>query len=539
MVISSTIVIIGSMFTAYIFGNMVEAMKALNKKQEAYTRAETIANSTMRAIKMPLETQDKVLEYMEYMHNTPDVEQDLDKFFELLSTTLKKRVLFKIHKSTLDKISVLENCSSIEKSFVISNLQMAIYMENDEICRQGEEGEQLYFINKGVVKVTIAKREYERSHYLKDQKTETHEGKEITRTALLREGNYFGEVALITRLKRTASVRAVKNCTLSTMSRQVLNDARREYPQIFLSLRSRLNVYDDEKKAKALGVYDDFDFKFRRRMILNIPYLKTITPEIVQDIICLMRPRRFDAGTTIVKRGDKVDCIMLLKAGIIDVQVPVFQQQTRHRRNSSFVSSFTSGAASQMSSSARDANESVNLSQLQMDRAADLDRIFTYGNRIENIFLDSLNPGSCFCIYSAFTDDQGQLVDFVAKTDVIIEYIRVKDLKKLQREYLMLNDILTRLDIDIEGDQMTDLDFFRFKRSLKAPMPDRLRREIRLKFRATVIDFYRKYAKGEAQRLPALEALRAFQEYKKAKAKEYMALKLFIDSEVNARETAN
>ena len=130
-------------------------------------------------------------------------------------------------------------------------------------------------------------------------------------------------------------------------------------------------------------------------------------------------------------------------------------------------------------------------------------------------------------------------MDFVAKTDVIIEYIRVKDLKKLQREYLMLNDILTRLDIDIEGDQMTDLDFFRFKRSLKAPMPDRRRREIRLKFRATVIDFYRKYKKGEAQRLPALEALRAFQEYKKAKAKEYMALKLFIDSEVNARETAN
>ena len=53
MVISATIVIIGSMFTAYIFGNMVEAMKALNKKQEAYTKSELIANTTMRAIKMP------------------------------------------------------------------------------------------------------------------------------------------------------------------------------------------------------------------------------------------------------------------------------------------------------------------------------------------------------------------------------------------------------------------------------------------------------------------------------------------------------
>ena len=162
------IVIIGSMFTAYIFGNMVEAMKALNKKQEAYAKAETTANSTMRAIKMPSDQQDKVLDYMEYMHNTPDVEQDLEKFFDLLSTTLKKRVLFKIHKSTLDKILILEQCSSIEKSFIISNLKIAIFMEDDEIMRQGEEGEQLYFINKGEVKVSMTKIEYERSGYLKD-----------------------------------------------------------------------------------------------------------------------------------------------------------------------------------------------------------------------------------------------------------------------------------------------------------------------------------------------------------------------------------
>lgn len=39
---------------------------------------------------------------------------------------------------------------------------------------------------------------------------------------------------------------------------------------------------------------------------------------------------------------------------------------------------------------------------------------------------------------------------------------------------------------------MTDLDFFRFKRVLKVPMPDAMKRKIRLKFRATVIDFYRK-----------------------------------------------
>ena len=79
----------------------------------------------------------------------------------------------------------------------------------------------MYFINKGKVKVTISKVEYERSHFLKDQNL-INEGKIVTRTAELSVGNYFGEVALITRLKRTATVKAIENCTLSTMSRNVL-----------------------------------------------------------------------------------------------------------------------------------------------------------------------------------------------------------------------------------------------------------------------------------------------------------------------------
>lgn len=46
----------------------------------------------------------------------------------------------------------------------------------------------------------------------------------------LSEGSYFGEIALITNLKRTASVKATDNCTLSTMSKHVLSLAKEEYP---------------------------------------------------------------------------------------------------------------------------------------------------------------------------------------------------------------------------------------------------------------------------------------------------------------------
>ena len=105
-----------------------------------------------------------------------------------------------------------------------------------------------------------------------------------------------------------------------------------------------------------------------------------------------MRPRRYDAGTTIVKRGDKLDCIMMLKSGIIDVTVPVFEQKHTHRRNISFTSSVASAASSEVGSSPSARNRK-------------LESVFTYGKRLDNVYLDHLNPGSCFCIYSAFTDD--------------------------------------------------------------------------------------------------------------------------------------
>lgn len=73
----------------------------------------------------------------------------------MLSSTLQKFVLEKIHKETLDRIQILSECSSIEKSFIISHLKTQISMEGDQIVNQGESGDLLYFINKGEVEILL------------------------------------------------------------------------------------------------------------------------------------------------------------------------------------------------------------------------------------------------------------------------------------------------------------------------------------------------------------------------------------------------
>ena len=74
---------------------------------------------------------------------------------------------------------------------------------------------------------------------------------------------------------------------------------------------------------------------------------------------------------------------------------------------------------------------------------------------------------------------------------MLIEYIKVSDLRKIRRQYLQLNDILTRLEIDIEGGQMTDLDFFRFRRTLRTPLSDDMKRRFKRKFRRNVLKLYK------------------------------------------------
>jgi CRP-like cAMP-binding protein len=57
-------------------------------------------------------------------------------------------------------------------------------------------------------------------------------------------------------------------------------------------------------------------------MVQNIPYFRNLEEYIIKEIVYLLRPKRYEAGTLIVQRGDEVDQVFLLKSGSIVVEVP-------------------------------------------------------------------------------------------------------------------------------------------------------------------------------------------------------------------------
>ena len=93
---------------------------------------------------------------------------------------------------------------------IASLLRLRYFKKNEIIIKEGSLGESLFFIIEGKVKV------------LKDKNVYT-----------LSQGEYFGEVALVKKVPRTATVVAAKNCTLLELNRYDFYNLMQKRPDIY------------------------------------------------------------------------------------------------------------------------------------------------------------------------------------------------------------------------------------------------------------------------------------------------------------------
>ena len=89
---------------------------------------------------------------------------------------------------------------------VVEWLEPRTFLADETILREGELGDSLYLIGRGLIRVTIGGR-----------------GVPETVLATLRSGDFFGEMAVLTGNARTATATAITHCALYRLSRDNLN----------------------------------------------------------------------------------------------------------------------------------------------------------------------------------------------------------------------------------------------------------------------------------------------------------------------------
>jgi CRP/FNR family cyclic AMP-dependent transcriptional regulator len=119
---------------------------------------------------------------------------------------------------------------------LLAGERMVTLREGETLFERGDAGDGCYWLRRGVVTVSIASAEGEQRIL-----------------AILGAGAIVGELAMIDGLPRSATVRAVRDCVLTFVSRVAFADMMRRHPELYsdiaMTLAARLRQSDEDMVA--------------------------------------------------------------------------------------------------------------------------------------------------------------------------------------------------------------------------------------------------------------------------------------------------
>eukprot|EP00966_Prymnesium_polylepis_P130458 3017451-Prymnesium_polylepis.1 len=109
---------------------------------------------------------------------------------------LQLEVYLQLYRGMVQQVEIFGRCPDDFHRAVVMKMQSSICTANDYVFYEGESGERMYFIKWGKLEVLI-------------RKISVH---------TFNNSGYFGEIALLADMPRTADIRALTNCLLLSLS---------------------------------------------------------------------------------------------------------------------------------------------------------------------------------------------------------------------------------------------------------------------------------------------------------------------------------
>lgn len=207
-----------------------------------------------------------------------DHQKELEQFKDMISPSLQKEVNLFIFGDIVKMDSLISDCT--ERSF----------FPEDYIMKQGEDPDNLYFLYKGECEVMV--------------KNEENSEESV---AILHPGDMFGEIALISNCKRTASVRCLNYNTCATIDQTKFREMCRHNPDIVEEFKIKRSKYNDKWK------------KFLRSLINSTEYFSRLSFMCKEELLYSLTPEFYEEGQVLFENGDSIDKLYYVSEGEISV----------------------------------------------------------------------------------------------------------------------------------------------------------------------------------------------------------------------------
>ncbi|XP_006012369.1 potassium/sodium hyperpolarization-activated cyclic nucleotide-gated channel 4 [Latimeria chalumnae] len=200
--------IVGATCYAMFIGHATALIQSLDSSRRQYQEKYKQVEQYMSFHKLPADMRQRIHDY--YEHRYQGKMFDEDSILGELSEPLREEIINFNCRKLVASMPLFANADPNFVTSMLTKLRFEVFQPSDYIIREGTIGKKMYFIQHGVVSVLT-------------------KGNKETK---LSDGSYFGEICLLTRGRRTASVRADTYCRLYSLSVDNFNEVLEEYPMM-------------------------------------------------------------------------------------------------------------------------------------------------------------------------------------------------------------------------------------------------------------------------------------------------------------------
>lgn len=286
-----TFLTMGAIINANIIGELAVILAKLNRKATIFQAKLDTANEAMRHLNLPEKLQVEITGFLTYSKSLLESQEELGEFLSMISPSARQKVLKFMFTTALMDNPIFQK-SQYMIDFVSARLETHILLPEYTVVTQGETGECIFAISKGECHVHVT-----------DHRGNMHKVNE------LEMGTVFGEVSMLCKCKRTATVKTVQYSTIAKLHRPDFDTVCRVFAGFLPSLKEQLKTYKDPLK------------KFIIRLLKNVYWMEPISKNSLEEISFTLDHEFFDNNQVIFRAGDLVDKLIFIASGEIEILV--------------------------------------------------------------------------------------------------------------------------------------------------------------------------------------------------------------------------
>jgi CRP-like cAMP-binding protein len=228
--------IVGLVAHALIFSSVASMVQYMLADTCSFTELISSVNSEMQSLKLPSEMQIRIRNYFIY-HNERFNQKKESGLMSRLPSYLQMELSIHLNSEVIKNVPFFAHADQSFALQLSKVMTLQVCLPGEYIIRQGDIGTEMYFLTSGSVEVSTG----------------------ATVHKVLTSGQFFGEMALIEKSRRTANVRALTYCDFLVLCKRDLDSVLEDCPEIKRSMvtlvhnRKVSNSFQSQHRSYSLA----------------------------------------------------------------------------------------------------------------------------------------------------------------------------------------------------------------------------------------------------------------------------------------------